>query len=133
MAKRRGPPKAGTLWTAARAYVRERDIVCQYPRGFLYHNIIDRHQLPCNGGLECAHIIKRWKRKVKYDPENLAMLCTQHHVYLDGHPYLLMEWAEIYLGKERWEALKERDVIWKPTYAEAWEELRNLQAMRKAL
>jgi len=51
------------------------------------------------GGLECAHFMTRGSWSTRFDPDNVAALCTGCHFYLDSHPYEKVSWFEGYLGE----------------------------------
>ena len=121
-------PRLATIDTAFRNLIRERDRVCQYPKGF--REMV--HGPRCSGPLEVAHFIPRSHRSVRCNPLNAALLCHIHHAHLDRHPLDKDEWIRIYLG-ERWEELREADVIYRGRDAEKREELEGLKAQLKAL
>lgn len=65
---------------------------------------------PCSGPLQCAHIIGRRNKAVRFDPDNAHALCAAHHAKVDQHESLggKYEWIVAVLGEERWQALVER-------------------------
>ena len=133
MSKRKAAPRIATLDRALREYVRDRDKTCHYWRGLEASEYIDRH-LRCEGPLEVAHLIPRRHRMTRLDPANCVLLCQKHHKLLDYFPLDKDFWIRTALGETKWEELREKGrQFHKSTNADKWEELRNLQAMRKAL
>lgn len=59
--------------------------------------------------LHCAHIFSRKNMSTRWDLDNLVCLCYRCH-YHWAHPYpvFFTEWAKIYLGEIKYEALKAR-------------------------
>lgn len=49
-------------------------------------------------GLECAHFMTRGKWGTRFDPDNVAALCTGCHFYIDANPHEKMAWFEKRLG-----------------------------------
>ena len=63
-------------------YIRMRDGECKI-RGL--------DNIPCIGGLEAMHIIRRGKLRLRYDVNNGLAGCHNHHSYYTNHPYLLRD------------------------------------------
>ena len=70
----------------ASRYIKLRDKVCQ--RCGSASNI-----------LQTAHFHSRRKRSVRYDPDNLCLLCFGCHSYLDGNPLEKIEFFKQRLGE----------------------------------
>ena len=49
----------------------------------------------CKGSLQCAHIISRSYRSVRWDERNAMPLCAGAHVYFTHHP---LEWERFVLN-----------------------------------
>ena len=61
-----------------------------------------------SGGLQTAHFHSRRKRSVRYDPDNLCLLCFGCHIYLDGNPLEKIEFFKQKLGQESFDMLNSR-------------------------
>lgn len=57
-------------------------------------------------GLECAHYQTRGKWSTRFDPFNVAALCTGCHMYIDSHPHEKIAWFQSHLGEARAEAVR---------------------------
>lgn len=68
--------------------------------------------------LQCSHFYTRTARSVRFDPENIDILCSGCHRYFEerkNHEYL--EWKKARLGTRRLLKLRRRYVTmkqWKP-------------------
>src|SRR5438128_2525016 len=83
-----------------RQRIRERDVTCRV--GNLKWGVY------CGGPLEVAHFIGRGKSyAVRWSDDNAALLCRNHHAWIDGHDLDKFEWVRSFLGDERYEALRE--------------------------
>ena len=139
MAKRIKPPKEATMDTAAREYIRERDSDSDCPEGYgrcqHCNRILDFSQL------QCSHLLGRRHREVRFDPENLVLLCMVAgkykigcHTHLDRHPIELHLWAQEFLGEDRYALLQERGrKLCKRTKQEKWDIVDTLRDMKDAL
>jgi len=80
-------------------YVKLRDKVCQR----------------CGGvsGLQTAHFHSRRKRSVRYDPDNVCLLCFGCHSYLDGNPIEKVEFFKQRLG-DKFDLLQARERVTYP-------------------
>jgi 5-methylcytosine-specific restriction endonuclease McrA len=54
----------------------------------------------CGGQLEVAHYVPRRVLNVRWTDTNAALLCSNHHGWLDGHPLDRDEWFRARLGSE---------------------------------
>jgi hypothetical protein len=43
-------------------------------------------KIKCNGVLQCAHIISRRYRAIRWDESNAFCACAAHHLYQTHHP-----------------------------------------------
>lgn len=63
----------------------------------------------CWGPLECAHVIRRWKRNaVRWDDDNAACLCMRHHLYFTGNRTEEDRFHSWLLSPERFSELERR-------------------------
>ena len=76
--------KRDPLDILAANHIKLRDIRCQRCGG--------------TSGLQTAHFHSRRKRSVRYDPDNLCLLCFGCHIYLDGNPLEKVEFFRERLG-----------------------------------
>lgn len=60
----------------------------------------------CGGGLQCAHIVGRANRRLRWVFDNALSLCAGHHVWYTNHPLEWFEQVQLYLGEERWKRLR---------------------------
>jgi len=120
------PPKESTLDAAFSKYVKERDgYVCQICKTDFSHD---------HSGVECSHHVGRRKRSVRWEPDNASTKCLKCHREADLNPLLHADWIKLWLGEERYEALKEKSgQLGKRTPQEKWELLDQLNQMRKEL
>ncbi|KKN78489.1 hypothetical protein LCGC14_0350210 [marine sediment metagenome] len=65
-----------------------------------YIKLRDKWCQRCSGtsGLQTAHFHSRRKRSVRYDEDNLCLLCFGCHSYLDGNPLEKVEFFKQRLG-----------------------------------
>jgi hypothetical protein len=84
------------------AYIRERDQGCR---------AYGTNSGPqCSGYLQCAHIISRRYRAVRWDEDNAVTLCAAHHMFWTHRP---LEWIVWVNGQNldyeglRWRALND--------------------------
>ena len=82
--------------------------------------------------LQCAHIISRVNRAVRWDLENGVPLCYACHIFwAHRNPVDFVDFIKDYLGELRFEALKARArVVKKWTIEEMEEYLKYLQEIR---
>lgn len=52
-----------------------------------------RTKFDCKGNLQCAHIISRRYRAIRWDEDNAVALCAAHHLYWTHRP---LEWQELW-------------------------------------
>lgn len=52
----------------------------------------------CWGPLECAHLLRRGFKAVRWDPRNAVTLCAGHHTFMTEHPLVWADWREQYAG-----------------------------------
>ena len=124
--KNRVAPREGTLDTAFSKYVKLRDgYVCQICKMDYSHD----HSM-----VECSHHVGRRKRSVRWEPDNASTKCKPCHREADLNPLLHADWIRLWLGADRYEALKEKaSLLGKRSPAAKWELLDNLNRMRKEL
>jgi hypothetical protein len=76
--------------------------------------------------LECAHVVPRWHKGVRWDEENAFCLCHRCHVYFTGLPLEWIEWCRAKLGA-RYDALRAKvRIIVKHSKADKADICRNL-------
>lgn len=64
----------------------------------------------CSGYLQCAHIISRRYRAVRWDEDNAVALCAAHHMFWTHRPLEWVVWVNAqHLDYEglRWKALND--------------------------
>lgn len=88
------------LDTLASKYIKLRDKWCQRCGG--------------TSGLQTAHFHSRRKRSVRYDTDNLCLLCFGCHIYLDGNPLEKIEFFKSRLGEQAFDLLNCRARITYP-------------------
>ena len=49
------------------------------------------YKLGCSTLLQCAHVVSRRYRSVRWDGDNAVALCAAHHVWFTHHP---LEWED---------------------------------------
>ena len=62
----------------------------------------------CSGPLQCAHVVSRAYRAVRWDRENAFCICAAHHVFYTHRP---LEWEAFVLdciGPDTYADLKRR-------------------------
>ncbi|KKK92916.1 hypothetical protein LCGC14_2698080, partial [marine sediment metagenome] len=66
-----------------------------------YIKLRDKWCQRCGGtsGLQTAHFHSRRNRSVRYDPDNLCLLCFGCHIHLDGNPLEKVEFFKERLGE----------------------------------
>lgn len=62
----------------------------------------------CWGDLECAHILSRRFKAVRWDLTNAVALCAGHHDWYTRHPLAWNDWRIAYLGAGRFADLLHR-------------------------
>src|SRR5262249_38556397 len=80
-------------------------LIVRYQRVCKYHAPINAL---CSGSLQCAHIVSRYYRSVRWDEANAMALCAGAHRYFTSRP---LEWEAFVLlrfGAANYEALKRR-------------------------
>ncbi len=53
-----------------------------------------------SGGLQTSHFFGRAMKAVRWDPENVCLLCFGCHQYFHAHPLEHVEWYKARLGDE---------------------------------
>lgn len=55
---------------------------------------------PCSGKLECAHLVTKAVKSVRYHPFNGLLLCNHHHQHASNAPHkspaLFEEWLQVH-------------------------------------
>lgn len=54
--------------------------------------------VPCEGALQCCHLIRRKRSAVRTDLRNAASCCRGHHFYIDTHHKVLIEFCDWLYG-----------------------------------
>ena len=67
-------------------FIRFRDERCQ---------LLD---VKCWGELECAHLIRRGYKAVRWEPLNAVALCRFHHDWMTAHPLEWNAWRVEWVG-----------------------------------
>ena len=74
--------------------------------------------------LQCAHIISRTYKAVRYNPDNAICLCQKHHFYWTYHYIEFEEFIDKWFGKEHRQNLRKLALNYqKPNYRAIIEEL----------
>lgn len=60
----------------------------------------------CNGGLQCAHLISRRYRAVRWWEQNAVALCAAHHKFGTEHPLEWDAWVSDLRGPITWASMK---------------------------
>lgn len=81
--------KADRLFSA---FIRKRDARCMAANH-------PEQWKDCAGGLQCAHLIRRGFKSVRWDPRNAVALCAYHHGYFTGHPIAWRGWCDELRGE----------------------------------
>lgn len=80
--------------------------------------------------LQTSHLFSRTYNNTRWDLCNLLCLCASCHFWSHKNPLLFTEWVKKYLGKEKYEALKEKhNQITKYTLEDLQTKLKVLQKM----
>ena len=77
------------------AFIKRRDGGCQmvtYAAPLL-------GELRCWGPLECAHLIRRGFKSIRWDPRNAVTLCAGHHAWSHQHPIAWRVWCDELRGE----------------------------------
>ena len=61
--------------------------------------------------LDCAHLLGRWKKSIRWDEENAAGVCGGCHMVLDRDHQEKENFIISHLGPERYDLLKGRERI----------------------
>jgi hypothetical protein len=87
-----------SLLEIAKAYVRARDGKCM---------AAGADGRACWGYLQASHIFPEGiYHSMKFDPENMVGMCTQHHIYWwHKNPVEADRWLRSYLGQEKYDWL----------------------------
>lgn len=48
---------------------------------------VGKDEIKCGGTLQCAHIIGRANKKLRFDSYNALCLCAGHHYWYTNHPH----------------------------------------------
>ena len=56
-------------------------------------------RLAHRGPLECAHLIRRGFKSIRWDPRNAVTLCQGHHAYFTDHPIAWRVWCDELRGE----------------------------------
>ena len=56
-------------------------------------------ELSCSGPLECAHLIRRGFKSIRWDPRNAVALCSRHHQYFTDRPIAWRVWCDELRGE----------------------------------
>lgn len=65
-------------------FVRERDESCRAAGTDI---------VGCKGYLQCAHLVSRRYRALRWSPQGAIALCMAHHFHYTGHPLEWQEWV----------------------------------------
>lgn len=100
-------------------FIKERDRRC----------VAEGEATACGGEYQCAHLLSRRYRLIRWNPDNAVTLCRNHHLFYTHRP---LEWSvwmeENYPG--RYEVLRRRALAGtKPDPKAAVKVLTNLLAM----
>jgi hypothetical protein len=52
--------------------------------------------IACAGHLQCAHLVSRRYRALRWSEQGATALCQAHHVYFTHHPLEWMAWVTRY-------------------------------------
>jgi hypothetical protein len=80
----------------------------------------DRHCLYCGNqqSNECAHIVGRRNKAVRWDMMNAVCLCHHHHRHFTENPLAFNDWLRMILGEAHLDILREKSQhIFKTTVA----------------
>lgn len=92
-------------------------------RSLGYCVLKDMDKVKCGGVLQCAHIIGRANRRLRWDLNNALCLCSGHHSYYTNHAW---EWS-LLIEREfpnKYKYLnKHRNEIWDKDYSKVLEAL----------
>lgn len=61
-----------------------------------------------SGRMETSHFHGRRKASTRFDEENVACLCFEHHAMMHEHPNIHTDWMKKRLRSERYELLNIR-------------------------
>ena len=71
------------------AFIKKRDGMC----------MADEYPTPHWGPLECAHLIRRGFKSIRWDPRNAVTLCARHHQYFTERPIAWRVWCDELRGE----------------------------------
>lgn len=81
--------------------------------------------------LESHHIFYRRFMATRFDLDNLILLCLDCHKFAHSYKKKFTEWVKKYLGKEKYEALKEKhNQVTKYTIEDLFTKLKLLQELK---
>lgn len=83
MKRRPGPMAAADK--AFSLFIRERDGRCRAAATLFV----------CGGHLQCAHLVSRRYRALRWSEQGAITLCQAHHVYYTHHPLEWQEWINV--------------------------------------
>ena len=91
-----------------------------------YCQLLFQDKISCSQVLQCAHIIGRANKRLRWDEQNALCICSGHHVWYTHEP----EAWRIIIKKEfpdKWEYVsKHRTEIWKGTIEEVLAKLQGV-------
>lgn len=65
----------------------------------------------CAGPVQCAHIVSRTYRSVRWSEDNAMRLCAGAHVYMTHHPLEWENFVTMRIGDDAFAALKRRALV----------------------
>ena len=74
------------------AFIRKRDARCMMANHA-------EEWAKCAGGLQCAHLIRRGFKSIRWDPRNAVALCAYHHGWAGEHPIAWKVWCDELRGE----------------------------------
>lgn len=86
-------------------------LIVRHPAKCTYHGAdigADPWGGGCKGGLQCAHIVSRSYRSVRWSEDNAMPLCAAAHTYYTHHPLEWEDFVTMRIGDDAFAALKKR-------------------------
>lgn len=85
-------------------------LIVRHPGKCVYHAAptVDSGAEACGGSLQCAHIVSRIYRSVRWDEQNAMPLCAGAHRYFTGRALEWERFVTLCMGAADYEALKIR-------------------------
>lgn len=87
----------------------------------------------CGGGLQCAHIITRSRKALRWDFNNALCLCAGHHVYFTHNPDQWAHEVEKFFPDKWWYVQDHKEDMWDKDLDKVLIQLTDWEAIEKKI